>query len=527
MNIIFKQSRLLGTSLLTSVLLLANCTDLEVDEKDSLINESTAGFSAVDVGATILSAYSDIRDNWGNQENMYALQEVTSDELLVPTRGTDWGDNGIWRSLHQHTWDETHQYILNSWNILNRNVYKLNTVLASSPNAAQEAEARFLRAYNMFHVLDFFRQIPIREVTDGPDVDPKVLTAEEGFNYILDDLTKALPNLPQVGPGGDRKKASKAAAQFLLSKLYLNKHVYLNTAAQAADMTKVIEYVDAIEASGFALNEGYFDIFKDANNSETIFWTDASNGNRIWNGLHYFQKTYDRFKDDPYGENTGGGWNGFSTTSEFYSLFEGDPNSNEPDANQEERRGYVPTSTDWYGAGIGYGFLVGQQYDSTGTPMKDRPGNPLIYTKEFASQTTLTGNNERNGIRVIKYHPRQGSFGSYYVLMRFADAHLMKVEAILRGGASSENATTLYNELRTIRDASPSATVTLDDVLDERGRELYIEGWRRNDQVRFGAYTQPFAYMQNTEEHRNIFPIPANALTSNPNLKQNPGYAGE
>lgn len=524
---IYRNQSILAMGLLASFLMLTHCTDLEVEEKDSLLKPSESGFSAVPVDPTIQSAYADIRDNFGNQENMYALSEVTSDELLVPTRGTDWGDNGVWRSLHQHTWDETHQHVLNSWNILNRNIYKLNTVLASNPTPAQEAEARFLRAFNMFYVLDFFRQIPIREVTDGPDVDPKVLSAQEGFDYIVDDLTKALPNLPTTGPGGDRKKASKAAAQFLLAKLYLNKHIYLDSQPQAADMTKVIQNVDAIAAAGYSLNNGYFNIFKNANNTETIFWTDASYGNRIWNALHYFQKTYDKFKDDPYGENTGGGWNGFSTTSEFYSLFEGDPNSNEPGAHQEERRGFVPTSTDWYGAGIGYGFLVGQQYDSAGNPMKDRPGNPLVYTKEFASQLSLTGNNERNGIRVIKYHPRNGSFGSYYVLARYGDAHLMKIEAILRGGTSTDNALTLYNQLRTIRKATPAGSVALNDVLAERGRELYIEGWRRNDQVRFGTYTQPFPYMTNADDYRKVFPIPANALTSNPNLKQNPGYTSQ
>jgi starch-binding outer membrane protein, SusD/RagB family len=532
MNRYIKQGKIFSVGLMTSLLVFSACTNLEVDEKDSYLRGTTGGFTPLTpegVTATLQSAYSDIRDNWGNQENMYALQEVSSDELLVPTRGTDWGDNGVWRSLRQHTWDGTHRDVLGSWNILNRNVYKLNTVIASTDaaNAAQIAEAKFLRAFNMWHVLDFFRQIPIREVTDGVDVDPKVLDATQGFDFIVKDLTDALPALPAVGTGGDRKRATQAAAHFLLAKMYLNKHVYLGAAVQPADMTRVIEHVDAIKAAGFALNNGYFDIFKNANNSETIFWTDASSGNRIWAGLHYFQRTYDKFKDDPFGENTGGGWNGFSTTAEFYALFEGDANSNEPGSGQEERRGYVPRSTDWYHAGIGYGFLVGQQYDSAGNAMKDRPGNPLVYTKEFASASSLTGNNERQGIRVIKYHPSEGQANAYYVLFRYADAHLMKIEAMLRGGTSTDDALTLYNQLRTIRKATPAGVVTLNDILAERGRELYIEGWRRNDQVRFGTFTQPFPFMENPEEHRNVFPIPANALSSNPNLKPTPGYGDE
>jgi hypothetical protein len=501
---------------IASVVLIEACTDLEVKEKDSYITEEAGAFSGVSTEATLTASYADLRE-WGDQANLYALLEVSTDELLVPTRGTDWGDNGIWRSLHQHTWDDTHSYILTAWNNLNRNVYRLNTLLAteSNPTVAQQAQGKFLRAFNMWYVLDLYRQIPFRDVHDDVTADPKIFTIQEGIAFIEDDLNSALLSLPQTAPGAGTIQASKAAAHFMLAKLYLNKHIYLNTTATADDMTKVIEHVDAIKAAGFDLNDKYFDIFKSATNKETIFWTDASYGNRIWNTLHYNHKTKD---------NTGGGWNGFSTTAEFYALFQGDPNNNEEGGDQEERRGYVVKQPNFVLDGVGFGFLVGQQYDSLGQPFKDRPGNPLIFTKEFASQTSLAGNNERNGIRVIKYHPSNGAFGSYYVLARYADAHLMKVEAILRGGASSDNATTLYNELRKKRGASEVTSVTLAEILDERGRELYIEGWRRNDMVRFGKFTTPFPYMENTDTHRNVYPIPANALTSNPNLKQNPGY---
>jgi len=362
----------------------------------------------------------------------------------------------------------------------------------------------------MFFVLDLFRQVPFRGVNEGVDVAPQILTPQEAFDLIITDLTEALEILPPGVPNSNESnfKASKASANLLLAKLYLNKHVYLGGEPDAADMTKVIQHVDAIKADGYTLHNGYFDIFKSTPDNETILWTDGSVGNRIWYGLHYNQQTPD---------NTGGGWNGFSTTADFYALFEGDPDSNEPGNNQEERRGFVPTSM------IGYGFLVGQQYNN-GEALTDRAGNPLVFTKEFPG---LVGNNERTGIRIIKYHPTEnpgGSFVTHYILLRYADAHLMKVEASLRGGTSSEDALTLFNELRTIRGASPFTAVTLDDVLDERGRELYIEGWRRNDQVRFGTFTSTWPMKENTEEHRVIFPIPANALSSNPNLVQNPGY---
>lgn len=510
------RNRLTITSGILVSLVAFGCTDLEVKEKDSVLTESAGEFTGVPPDATLASSYLDLRD-WGGQENIYALNEVASDEILVPTRGVDWGDNGVWRSLRQHEWDDSHQYVLNTWNNLNRNIYKISQLLAeeSAPSPAQAAEAKFLRAFNMWNVLDLYRQVPFRDIYGDALDAPEVFTVQQSLDFILKDLDEAMPNLPTTGPGGNTIKASKAAAHFLLAKIYLNKHIYLNTEVQSADMTKVIEHVDAITAAGFSLNDDYFDTFVDANNPETILWTDAEWGNRIWNGLHYNQQVK---------TNTGGGWNGFSTTAEFYALFEGDEDSNEPGSGQEERRGFVPNTREWMYQGIGYGFLVGQQYDSLGNPLKDRPGNPLIFTKEFASRTSLTGNNERNGIRVIKYHPSHGSYNRYYVLARYADAYLMKIEAILRGGTSGDDPLTLYNDLRTIRSASPAASIDLDDILDERGRELYIEGWRRNDQVRFGTFTTPFPYMNNSDAHRIVYPIPANALTTNPNLKPTEGY---
>lgn len=490
-----------------------SCTDLEVEEQDSLIVEGETGeFTGVEPNAALESAYADLRV-LGDQANTYALWEVSSDELVVPTRGTDWGDNGLWRTLHQHTWDATHPHILTSWNQLNSNVFRLNQLLdpRSNANDTQLAEGQFLRAYNMYMLLDLFGQIPFREVDQGVEEDPSVLSAQEAFDFIRQDLEAALEDLPVIGPGEGTNRASQAAANYLRAKLLLNKHVFLGTGSAAPeDMTQVIESVDAIKADGFELEEGYFELFEPAPDSETILYTDAGWGNRIWNGLHYNQVSPD---------NTGGGWNGFSTTAEFYALFEGDPDSNTPGSGQEERRGFVPT--DGSHLGIGYGFLVGQQYNAEGEPLDDRSGRPLVYTKEFPG---LIGNRENHGIRVIKYHPENGGFTNFLILFRYADAHLMKVEAILRGGSSAEDATTLLNELREIRDASPLDNVGLEEVLDERGRELYIEGWRRNDQIRFGTFTDAWDMKDPSEEHRTLFPIPQTAVASNPNLEQNPGY---
>ncbi len=145
----------------------------------------------------------------------------------------------------------------------------------------------------------------------------------------------------------------------------------------SGNMNEVVSLVDAIAADGFELVPGYFDIFKETPDNETIFWLPTAVGNRIWNGMHYNEVAPD---------NTGGGWNGFATLAEFYDLFEGDPNSNNIGDGQEERRGWVPdaTNADETNLGIGYGLLIGQQYDRNGVARVDRQGNPMVFTKEFS-----------------------------------------------------------------------------------------------------------------------------------------------
>jgi len=494
--------------------LTISCTDLEIEETDSIIADEEVVFEGVaDVEAAVTNLYNDVYGQLGDQANFFALNEVSTDETLVPTRGTDWGDNGIWRTLHAHTWSPTHQYILNTWNNLNQNVLRASQIIDPLSNAsdADAAQARFLRAFSMYFVLDFWGVAPFRNPTDGSDVDPSVLSAAEAYDFIITDLNTAIPNLPVSGPSADNNRANKAAGNYLLAKVILNSERYTGS---APNYQAVVDAVDAIADDGFALQAGYFDIFKEDVDSETIWFANTSVGNRIWNGMHYNQNAPD---------NTGGGWNGFSTLAEFYDSFEGDPNINVAGSGQEERRGFVPDGSNAGpdNLGIGFGMLIGQQYDEDGTPLNDRPGNPLVFTKELPG---LSGNSEATGVRIIKYHPVNGSFTNHEIVFRYADAHLMKAEAMLRMGG---DATSLVNELRTLRDATPLGNVSEADMLAERGRELYYEFWRRNDLLRFGQYTRAWEFKNEEsvgEAFRRLYPIPINALLSNPNLVQNEGY---
>lgn len=453
---------------------------------------------------------------------MYALEEVTTDELLIPTRGTDWGDNGVWRQLHTHTWRSDHVFIKNAWNNLNQNVFRASEIIESGPSVDVLAEAKFLRAFNMFFVMDLFGSVPFREVDEGPSINPKVLSRSEAYTFVEADLQEALSGLADGSPGtANTAKATKSAANFLLAKLYLNAHVYNGSeSVDNANMQKVIDAVDAISAEGFSIQEGYFDIFEPTDDSETILHLNSDIGARIWNSLHYNQNSPDE---------SGGGWNGFSTLAEFYDTFEGNPESNYVGDAQEERRGWVPdaATANAQNLGIGRGFLIGQQYEQDGTPLKNRQGGPLIFSKEISS---LVGNGEATGMRIIKYHPfdpteddKINSHRRHQIIFRYADAHLMKAEAMMRMG---DDPTAMVNELRQHRTDTPDLpSVSEADLLAERGRELYIEFWRRNDLVRFDQFTAQWSLKEvNGDPNVNLFPIPETAILSNPNLVQNPGY---
>lgn len=481
------------------------CTDLEVEEVDSIVTQSASGDFSGNAGELLSSAYNQL-ETFRNQDNVYSLYDHASDEMIPPTRGTDWGDNGVWRLLHAHNWDATHQYVLNSWNLMNSRVFLCNQVLASdnpAPDAQQTAEARFLRAFYMWHVMDLYGQVPFRNVNDGVDVDPVVFSREEAYNFILEDLEAALPDLPSSGPSATNVTATKAAANAMLARLILNKGVYTATVDEAgelavtfdpADMAQVITYADAVTADGYALEEDYFNNFTVNAESEIIFASpQGSPENRYFMTLHYDQNP--------------SGWNGFTTIADFYAKFE----------DSDVRKGVPATPDGSEFSGIGRGFLVGQQLNDNGQVITNSRNNQPLA---FEEAVPLIGADTDDGIRAIKYHPADKG---NYILLRYADVYLMKAEAMMRSGDNT-GALAMVNELRAARGASVLGAIDEAAMLDERGRELYWEGIRRVDQIRFGTFTSTWLEKDNTEPFRVLYPIPQQALDSNPNLVQNPGY---
>ncbi len=525
---------------IASVIGLTACTNLEIEETDSIISEGFQGLA--DPSSTVDELYNRVGGQYGDQANFFALQEVTTDAALVPTRGTDWGDNGLWRVLHNHSWNGEHAFIGTVWNQFNANQLIASQVLdsRSNPTAANIGDASFMRAYSMWVILDNYGQVPFRDTSLPSSALPEVLSGQAALDVILADLDQAIANLPttNAGTGAALNRASKAAARHLKAKVLLNKHIYLGTSADSGDMAQVISLVDAIAADGFALQAGFFDLFRQEADNETIWsLTSLATGNRIFNGLHYNSTAIG-----------GGGWNGFSTLAEFYDLYEGDANSNRVDLNgnpldgQEERRGGVPPAGKPFtgaagttdnggledGSNVGFGYLVGQQYALDGTPLKDRAGAPLTFKRDFKDgqgNTSFINNDETTGIRVMKYNPRYGGgFVGHEIVFRYSDAYLMKAEAMLRSG---QDPTAMVNALRQLRGANPLTSVGEQQLLDERGRELFQEVWRRNDMIRFGQFNRDWLFKEPGEignTARNLFPIPPTQLLANPNLVQNPGY---
>ena len=516
-----------------------SCTDLEPsfnDSEDTSGESGSASFGGVaNSSATLDALYtSDASNGLGifratTQQDDYALVEVAADNIAVLTRGADWSDNGVWRVLHAHTWDANHLYVLQAWNKHNAGVLLATQLLdsRSGPSPAETAQAQVIRAYHLFSLVDYFGQVPFRDLDADSSELPSVLTAQEAMALAQGDLDAAIAsgNLSAHGPGaplrGDDRSvtlsgAGQAFALFLRARINLNLEVLTGT---AGDMNQVVSDVDAIEALGFTLDgigaddpdgdDSYFDIWNLAGNTnqEVIFMLDEDARTRLYNQTHPNQ----------------GGWNGFVTMTETFRLHGTD------DPAVDARVGLSGEDSE----GLSTGYIRGQQRAPDGSNLTDRQANPLIYEDELL--TSLEVNNERNGLRIVKYPVRSATGGlpgggfNDYVYARFTDAALMRAEAGLRGG-SGAMLTPLaeVNAVRERANVAPLGSLTLAEMPDVLARELNGEGvlgGRRLVQRRFGTFTSETWEMKTvTDENRDLYPIPGSAIATNPNLTQNPGY---
>jgi hypothetical protein len=506
---------------LTAAMTFSGCSLDEELRKNIDENKAEKYLQDHNFDALLGTVYHDMQ-TFMSQDKIWAMQEHPTDELIPPTRASDWDDGGQWRSLHLHNWTPTHPIVKNSFNNLMVGVYNATVVLGIADAPAEAiAKARFLRAFILFHVLDNWGKYPLREPNSSPSVFPKTYEGEEAIDFLISEVESSLSGLPD---GPRPTEANKDAALMLLAKLYLNKGTFLdreNPTFPTEDMDKVIEYTTQVINSGhYSLMDKYFDNFMPTNetlSTENIFTLKnvlaVSNDWAIGNGLQSRWFCTLHYSQNP------AGWNGFATLADFYDKFSDD----------DIRKSYTDPAVQSKG-GLNLGFLIGQQYNKDGTPTKDENGKLVIFSKEVKLEETDPATLRLTGIRVLKYAPDYRtpdtqSPDNDYVFFRYADVLLMKAEAMLRKNDAG-GALTLVNDIRNkrIEPDAPFDAVTLDNLLDERGRELYWEGWRRQDLIRFGKFLEARPTKPASDPKYLVFPMPISQIAVNPNLKQNAGY---
>jgi hypothetical protein len=548
----------LAQILLIAAIATTSCTKLKENEISKIFVGGSSG--SVTASAQLITTYNDLNTVMHGQDEIFSLQENTTDECLVPTRAGDWDDNGVWRLLHTHTWDATHGQVQQVFSNLGTLEADATTALALNPNTEQAAEATFLRSLAQYYYLNLYGQVPYRTVANYNTINASpVMTPAEAVDTLVQNLTAIIP---QLGLNNGHDIANPNAARFLLMKTLLNKQWFLNPAhpaAQvAADMQTVHDMGVAIQNSGqpmpdsatIGLTSYYFDNFGPNNGGfqngsggsshENIFVYGnngtANNPNGTGNGaiddrwmmaLHY--NSWDQ--DGNYGN---AGWNGFSTIAAVYTAF--DPS--------DTRRGNVAyPAPNSHGvspiSGLRVGLDSGAQYNEAGVQEMDRRGNLLSFNGNVSNIETNVKTLEGDGIRGIKYYPDYtqytGHAANQLVMFRYADVLLMMAEADLSGASGGAGeALTIVNNLHTARGAAPIATISLVNsgnlydpttILEERQKELWWESWRREDMIRMGVFL--IAWDLKTADAGTtylLFPIPVTQVVANPNLKQNPGY---
>ncbi|HET8810755.1 MAG TPA: RagB/SusD family nutrient uptake outer membrane protein [Flavobacteriaceae bacterium] len=445
----------------------------------------------------------------------WMMQELTTDEAVI-----GWNDGTI-KDLHYQNWTSGNEFIRTMYSRVMYQVSLTNEFLRQTTPAKLDergvgadlraeiqkyrAEARFLRALSYYHALDMFGNPPF--VTEEDPIGaflPQQIQRAELFDYIESEL---LAIESEIIPARENEygRADQAAVWTLLAKLYLNAEVYIGEDRYS----EVITYTQKIINAGYTLADEYENLFLADNNTngaqnEVIFSINFDGLNTYsFGGMTFIIHASIGGSMDPLASGVNSGWAGLRTTPEFVSLF---PNGGDSADNREMfyTDGQSLEINDISSFTDGYAIQKFKNIDSQGNPGSDATGE----------------------------HP-----DTDFPMFRLADVYLMYAEAVLRGGGGNMSDAVAYvNQLRArAYDGGgqiTAAELTLDFILDERGRELYWEGHRRTDLIRFQQFSQNGIWAfkggvpqgATTEAFRNLFPIPASDLGVNTNLTQNPGY---
>lgn len=447
---------------------------------------------------------SDISDDPGESpflRGIINLQDFTADGMK-----NRWGDDGLDQLTTTSNWDENNKFFRYLYNRAYYTIPQCNNlinILGSVDVANEEqvlSEIRFLRSLSYYYLIDCFGKGVLATENNFGETNPLPEASRlELFNYVESELLAIENTLPNTNSYG---RANKSVARMLLAKLYLNAEVYTGTQRYTEALTYTKKVIDE---GGYTLAPSFVSMFSGDNNTSTeviypliadpLVSQSFGNTTYIVNGsLNSATMTL-----SSYGATEG--WGGHRATKAWYGLF-----------------GSLGTSTDdraqlFWTAGHTYEMTDYKEWTNGYPSIKFRNSN-------FIGGTTPT------------------SFsGTDFPLFRLADAYLMYAECVVRGatGGSISQAVDYVNAVRERSNASiiTAGDLTLNFLIDERGRELNLEGHRRSDLIRFGMFTGGsylWPWKGNTLNGTSIpstyklFPIPVQALQANPNLTQNPGY---
>ncbi len=535
---------LLYSGLFITALALNSCNSFLEEEPKDQITETTAYQSSTLIYLnTVASLYSEMGNIQGNDRQVYDLNTFSTDDAVLPTRGGDWYDGGLWQNLFKHNWSVDNSIIKNAWDTYYRVIAKCNQSIdklkelkeADPSNTAIDpylAEVRALRAIYYFYALDMFGQIPIVESSSQKIADVAQSTRSEVFAFTLKELQEAVPLLSpnKSNQSGEYYgRVTQGVAYFYLMKLCLNANIYTDNntndgthpdAMQIAinvDGTSLnpyeatIVYGQHIALLNYSLESNFSKNFavENESSSENIFTVAMDPvkfpDNQFLNVVR--SRHYEHAK--AFGQ---GGWNGASATIEALNAF-----------------GYGTASQD---PRFDMTYFAGQPLGPDGNPIVMADGETLEYHPS-AIKLDLSGDTYEKtaGARMKKYafdttaqndgmKPHNDA-----VIARYSDVLLMISEAKVRDG---QDGTTELNEVRGRVGASTNLPATLENLYAERMRELAWEGWRRNDMVRFGTFTDARNDRPQLTGEANgfteVFCIPQAVLDLNSKLTQNPGY---
>ena len=484
--------------LMVGFIFSTSCTKLDEEYFDQIPAENYPE-NADQIATLSVNAYKKLQDMADDNGWWFLAQEISGDGLCAPTRGADWFDGGKWVAMHDHSWSNDTDGVNKMWGmfwqgitVCNQTIDQLKKIEPSEQIIAKIGEVEVLRSFFYYLLIDNYGDVPYVTTILDPDALPNKVAREVIYDSLINTIER---NAAALNHSDLKYMATSNMAYALLAKLYLNAEIYTGTAQWA----KAEMYCDSVIAGPYSLSgtvEAPF-VTNNENNSEIIFSIPYDENN--FEGFRLHMRTLHYQSNLTYNMPVGP-WNGFAVVPTFFDTYE---------------------DTDLRKAAH---FIWGPQFSSTGDPIIESVlGFPLNFDPYLPALSMTDGFTpaeiRTTGARVVKYEIAMGAkenLSNDFPLFRLSDFYLMKAECKIRQGGNGDD---WVNPIRTRAGVDPYAGCTLEQLLAERGREMYVEGHRRQDLIRFDKWNS--AWWEKPAESGTTtmtFPIPQWAIDGNPNL---------